>query len=148
MTPGRRQLMRWLGGASLLPALPVHATPDHARQVLDELLQGRRLQSGRVTLDLPPLVENGNSVVMQVTVQSPMSQEDHVKALHILAEGNPLPLIMTAYFTPFNGRAALTARVRLAESQRVWAIAQMSDGSFWEGHADTLVTLSACTEER
>ena len=104
------------------------------------------MTEGRVTLVIPPLVENGNLVVLKVSVQSPMTANDYVKAVHVIAEENPSPNIFTAYFTPRSGRAELTTRVRLADSQRVWAIAQMSDGSFWQGYADTLVTLSACTE--
>jgi sulfur-oxidizing protein SoxY len=92
------------------------------------------------------LVESGNLVVLKVEIDSPMTVSNYVKSVHVIAEGNPLPNIFTAYFTPRSGRADLTTRVRLAESQRVWAIAQMSDGSFWQDHADTLVTLSACTE--
>jgi sulfur-oxidizing protein SoxY len=95
---------------------------------------------------IPPLVESGNLVVLKVEIDSPMTVSNYVKSVHVIAEGNPLPNIFTAYFTPRSGRADLTTRVRLADSQRVWAIAQMSDGSFWQGYADTLVTLSACTE--
>jgi sulfur-oxidizing protein SoxY len=127
-----------VGAATVLPAPVVQATPDSARQALQEILGNSKANTGRVTIDLPPLVENGNSVVVQVSVSSPMTADDHVKAIHLVAEGNPLPSIMTAF----------TSRIRLAESQRVWAIAHMSDGSYWQGHADTLVTLSACTEER
>jgi sulfur-oxidizing protein SoxY len=106
------------------------------------------VQTGRVILDIPPLIENGNSVVMTLRVESPMTQQDYVKSVHVLAEGNPLPNILSAYFTPRSGLAQVMSRVRLAENQRVWAIAQMSNGSFWRGYADTLVTTSACTEER
>jgi sulfur-oxidizing protein SoxY len=95
---------------------------------------------------IPPLVESGNLVVLKVAIESPMTASDYVKAVHIISEGNPLPNIFTAYFTPRSGRADVTTRVRLADSQRVWAIAYMSDGSYWQGYADTLVTLSACTE--
>jgi len=103
-------------------------------------------RDGRVKLVIPPLVESGNLVVLKVAIQSPMTNVDYVKAIHIISEANPSPNIFTAYFTPRSGRAELTTRVRLADSQRVWAIAQMSDGSYWQGYADTLVTLSACTE--
>jgi sulfur-oxidizing protein SoxY len=103
-------------------------------------------RDGRVKLVIPPLVESGNLVVLKVAIQSPMTTIDYVKAIHIISEANPSPNIFTAYFTPRSGRAELTTRVRLADSQRVWAIAQMSDGSYWQGYADTLVTLSACTE--
>ena len=91
-------------------------------------------------------MENGNLVPLKVLVQSPMTESDYVKAIHVIAEANPLPNIISAYLTPRSGRATITTRVRLADSQRVWAIAQMSDGSFWRGYADTRVTLSACTE--
>jgi sulfur-oxidizing protein SoxY len=99
-----------------------------------------------VDLEIPPLVENGNSVVMKVAVESPMTENDFVRAIHIVAEGNPLPNIVSFQLSHRSGRAAVTTRVRLNDSQRVWAIAQMSDGSFWQGHASTLVTLAACTE--
>ena len=97
-------------------------------------------------LIIPPLVENGNLVVLKVSVESPMTINNYVKAIHIVAEGNPVPNIFTAYLTSRSGTASLTTRVRLADSQLVWAIAQMNDGSFWQGSAETLVTLSACTE--
>lgn len=148
MSTSRRHLLQWLGAASVLPAAPANATPEQGQAALAELLGGQTARPGRVSLDIPPLVENGNSVIMQVRVDSPMTPQDHVRAVHIVAEGNPLPRILTAYFTPHSGKAHLTARVRLGDSQRVWALAQMSDGSFWSGHADTLVTSSACTEER
>ena len=99
-------------------------------------------------LDIPPLVENGNSVVMHVRVDSPMTEADHVRTIHIVAEGNPIARVLTAHFTPLSGRAELTARIRLGDSQRVWALAHMGEGRFWTGDADTLVTSSACTEER
>ena len=104
------------------------------------------IKDGKVTLTIPPLVENGNLVVLKVSVDSPMNANDYVKAIYVIAEGNPLPNIFTAYFTPRSGTANITTRVRLADSQIVWAIAQMSNGSFWQGSAETLVTLSACTE--
>jgi sulfur-oxidizing protein SoxY len=75
-----------------------------------------------------------------------MTADDYVKSIHIIAEGNPLPNIFTVYLTPRSGTANITTRVRLADSQTVWAIAQMSDGNFYQGQAETLVTLSACTE--
>jgi sulfur-oxidizing protein SoxY len=148
MTPSRRHLLQWLGATSVVPATQALATPEQGQAALSELLGGQTVRPGRVTLDIPPLVENGNSVVMQVRVDSPMTADDHVRVIHIVAEGNPIARVLSAYFTPHSGRAQLTARVRLGDSQRVWALAQMSNGSFWSGYADTLVTTSACTEER
>lgn len=132
--------------ASALPAFKAFATVDDAAQAMNKLLGGRAAKVGRVTLEIPPLVENGNLVTMKVSVQSPMTEADYVRAIHIVAEGNPLPNVVSFFFSPRSGRAAVTTRIRLGDSQRVRAIAQMSDGSFWQGDAATLVTLAACTE--
>lgn len=132
--------------ASLLPAFNAFATVDDATQTVNKILGGQLAKVGRVTLEIPPLVENGNLVTMKVSVQSPMTQADYVRAIHIVAEGNPLPNVVSFFLSPRAGRAAVTTRIRLGDSQRVRAIAQMSDGSFWQGDAATLVTLAACTE--
>lgn len=131
--------------AWLVPSLSVAKKPE-AMEAIASIVGSSPIRDGRVKLVIPPLVESGNLVVLKLSVESPMTANDYVKAVHVIAEGNPLPNIFAAYFTPRSGRAELTTRIRLADSQRVWAVAQMSDGSFWQGYADTLVTLSACTE--
>ena len=135
-----------LGLSSSLTSLPVLAKKPEAMEAIAKIVGSNTPRDGRVKLVIPPLVESGNLVVLKVAIQSPMTNVDYVKVIHIISEANPSPNIFTAYFTPRSGRAELTTRVRLADSQRVWAIAQMSDGSYWQGYADTLVTLSACTE--
>jgi sulfur-oxidizing protein SoxY len=132
-------------GAWFAPKL-AFAKKEDADKAIQQITDGKSIKDGRVQLVIPPLVENGNLVVLKVSVESPMTANDYVKAIHVIAEGNPLPNIFTAYLTPRSGAANITTRVRLADSQTVWAIAQMSDGSFWRGSAETLVTLSACTE--
>jgi sulfur-oxidizing protein SoxY len=132
-------------GSWFSPSL-VFAKQEDADEAIKKITGGAAIKDGRVTLVIPPLVENGNLVVLNVRVDSPMTADNYVKAIHVVAEGNPYPNIFAAYFSPRSGTANLTTRVRLADSQRVWAIAQMSDGSFWRGSAETLVTLSACTE--
>ena len=132
-------------GAWLTPAF-VFAKKEDADEAIQKITGNAKIQEGRVTLTIPPLVENGNLVVLKVSVDSPMTANDYVKAIHVIAEGNPFPNIFTAYLTPRSGTANITTRVRLADSQVVWAIAQMSNGSYWKGSAETLVTLSACTE--
>jgi sulfur-oxidizing protein SoxY len=124
----------------------VFAKPEDAHAAIKTITGGAVIKEGRVKLTIPPLVENGNLVVLKVSVESPMTANNYVKSIHIVAEGNPVPNIFTAYLSPRSGKANLTTRVRLADSQLVWAIAQMNDGSFWQGSAETLVTLSACTE--
>ena len=151
-TINRRQWLKSLQKLSLLALgtwfspMTVFAKKEEADSAIKAITGGAIIKTGRVTLVIPPLVENGNLVVLKVSVDSPMTENNYVKAIHVIAEGNPLPNIFTAYLTPRSGTANITTRVRLADSQRVWAIAQMNDGSFWQGYAETLVTLSACTE--
>ncbi len=138
--------MTIVGASTLYPWLGAQATEAEATQAIKQIVGASKIRSGRVTLDIPPLVENGNSVVLKVSVESPMTLEDHVRAIHIVAEGNPLPNIVSFHMNHRAARAVVTTRVRLSDSQRVWAIAQMNDGSYWQGFAATLVTLAACTE--
>ena len=148
----RRHWLKQVQGLGLLALgfcinpLNVFAKKADADEAIQKITSGAVIKDGKVTLTIPPLVENGNLVVLKVRVDSPMTANDYVKAIYVIAEGNPLPNIFTAYLTPRSGTANITTRVRLADSQTVWAIAQMSNGSFWKGSAETLVTLSACTE--
>lgn len=146
MSTSRRAFMVMTGAASLAPWLGVQGTESEASQAIRQIVGSSKIRTGRVELDIPPLVENGNSVVMKVSVESPMTEQDFVRAIHVVAEGNPLPNVASFQLSHRAGRAVVTTRIRLNDSQRVWAIAQMSDGSFWQGHAATLVTLAACTE--
>lgn len=123
------------------------ATPAAMQEAIRAVVGNATVRSGRVKLDLPPLSENGNGVALAVSVDSPMTAADHVRAIHVFAEKNPLPNVVSVAFGPRSGRAALSTRVRLSDTQTVVAIAQMSDGSFWSGTAHVLVTIAACTEE-
>ena len=107
---------------------------------------GKTAQRGRVTLELPILADNGNSVPMKLSVQSPMTEADHVKTVRLLSERNPETQMAVFHLGPQAGVAEITSRVRLAGSQRVVALAEMSDGSYWMGTADVVVTLSACVD--
>jgi sulfur-oxidizing protein SoxY len=114
---------------------------------LKKIVGDSPVRKGRVKLTLPPLIDNGNSVPLSIAVESPMSESDHVTAIHVLTEKNPLPDVVGIVLGPRAGRAAFSTRVRLADTQTVTAIAQMSDGSFWSDGAEVVVTLSACLEE-
>jgi SoxY-related AACIE arm protein len=98
-------------------------------------------------LEIPPLVENGNTVPLTVSVASPMAPEDHVKSIHVFNEKNPQPNVGNFYLGPRAGRAQISTRIRLADSQKIVAIARLSDDSFWSATVDVVVTLAACTEE-
>jgi len=154
MTTRREFLV--LAGASLGAATTAKAQldPNLAAQrkaafqaALRKLVGDSQVRPGRVKLQLPPLIDNGNSVPLSVAVESPMTAADHVKAIHVLTEKNPLPDVVSVHLGPRAGRASVSTRVRLADTQTVLAIAQMSDGSFWSDSADVVVTLSACLEE-
>ena len=95
---------------------------------------------------MPPLVDNGNTVPLSVAVDSPMTSADHVKAIHVLTEKNPQPYVVSAYLGPRAGRARIATRARIADTGKVIAIAQLSDGSFWSDTVSVVVTLSACLE--
>jgi sulfur-oxidizing protein SoxY len=152
MQLSRRQWLKRIQSLSILALgawfspLSALAKKEDASKAIQEITGGKPIIDGKVKLVIPPLVENGNLVVLKVSVDSPMTANNYVKSIHVIAEGNPLPNIFTVYLTPRSGTANITTRVRLADSQTVWAIAQMSDGSFYQGTAETLVTLSACTE--
>ncbi len=104
------------------------------------------LRAGRVLLDIAPLVENGNVVPITVTVESPMSASDHVKAIAVFNERNPQRDVAVFHLGPRAGRATVATRIRLATSQRLVAVAQMSDGACWTHSVDVIVTLAACIE--
>lgn len=136
------------GGVALASgAVPADATPESMREALLKVTGGAAVREGRVKLNVPPLVDNGNAVPLSVTVESPMTPADHVRAIHVFAEKNPLPNIVSVFLGPRAGRAHLATRVRLADTQTLTAVAQMSDGSFWSDRVDVVVTLSACLEE-
>lgn len=142
----RRQLLKISSAFFLAPMPTLQAKPGDAEEAILEIVGNRTVNPGRVGIELAPLIENGNSVYVKFWADSPMTMEDYVKAIHIVSEGNPLARVISCFFGPNAGKAMVSTRIRLAESQRVWAIAEFSDGSVWRTHADTVVTLSACTE--
>ena len=123
------------------------ATPEAMAAAIAKVVGGAPVREGRVSLDLPPLVENGSTVPLVVSVDSPMSETDYVRAIHVFNEKNPQPNVFTARLGPLNGRAVVGTRIKLGDSQKIVAIAETSDGRFWSASADVIVTLAACLEE-
>jgi len=134
-------------GLGLVSVEPARATPAAMQEAIRTVVGSARVTPGRVKLDLPPLVENGNTVPIAISVESAMSQADHVKAIHVFNEKNPQPNIISARLGPRAGRGRITTRFRLADTQTIVAIAELSDGSFWSASADVIVTLAACLED-
>jgi sulfur-oxidizing protein SoxY len=149
----RRKFLGLAGGAAVLGAVPIvtlrpaKATPAMLASAIRNVVGETVVRTGKVKLEVPPLVENGNTVPMTVSVQSPMTAQDHVKSIHVFNEKNPQPNIGNFYLGPQAGRAQVSARIRLADSQKIVAIARLSDDSFWSATVDVVVTLAACTED-
>jgi sulfur-oxidizing protein SoxY len=149
----RRQFLGLAGGVAVLGAVPIvtlrqaEATPAMLASAIRNVVGTAVVKTGKVKLDIPPLVENGNTVPMTVSVSSPMTSDDFVKSIHVFNEKNPQPNIGNFYLGPRAGRAQISTRIRLADTQKIVAIAQLSDGTFWSVSVDVVVTLAACTEE-
>jgi sulfur-oxidizing protein SoxY len=143
----RRRFLLGAAAVALLPFDAARATPEALAGAIKEATAGKEVREGRVKLDAPPLIENGNTVPLTVSVESPMTDADHVKAIHVFNEKNPQPHVFTATLTPRNGRAQVGTRIKLADTQKVVAIAEMSDGSFWSASASVIVTIAACIED-
>lgn len=148
----RRHILQIVGGGLTsglaLPGVrPSQATPSMLASAIRTIVGEAAVHIGKVRLDIPPLVENGNTVPMTVAVDSPMTAEDHVRSIHVFNEKNPQPNVANFHLGPRAGRAQVSSRIRLADSQKVVAIAHLADGSFWQASVDVVVTLAACTEE-
>ena len=132
-------------GAAALPHTAA-ATPDALAATLKSILGEKLARAGRIKLDIPELAENGNSVPLTITVDSPMTAADHVKTIYVLSPENPLPDVARFHLGPRAGRAKVSTAVRLATSQRLMVLAVMADGSAWTAGADVIVTMSACID--
>ena len=149
----RRQFLSYAGSAAVLSAAPLttlrpaEATPATMTSAIRSVVGEATVRTGKVKLDVPPLVENGNTVPMTVSVTNPMTAADHVVSIHVFNEKNPQPNMGNFYLGPHAGRAQVSTRIRLADSQKITAIARLSDGSFWSASVDVVVTLAACTDE-
>ncbi len=133
-----------LAGLSLLVASPALATPEEVASAIGKAYGDRKFASGKIKMDVPEIAENGLVVPINVEVESPMTDADYVKAVHVYAEGNPLPNVISYKFTPACGKASASARMRLAQTQDVVCVAEMSDGSLYKAKATIKVTIGGC----
>ncbi len=139
----RRQ---FLAGLAALPGAAL-AQVDPLDPLVWVVTNGAQVRKGKVAVELPQLADNGNSVPIRITVDSPMTEAEHVKSVHLYSEKNPVRNMANFYLGPRAGKAEINSRVRLAGSQKVTAVAKLSDGSFWYDTASIVVTLSACLDE-
>lgn len=131
--------------ATLMAMLPkaAEASPQAASELLRKLVKGAP-QPGKVTLTAPDIADNGNAVALTVSVESPMTDADHVTAIHVVADNNPNPGVISVRLGPDNGKAEVSIRIRLAASQKVIAVAEMKDGSLWTASREVAVTVGGC----
>jgi sulfur-oxidizing protein SoxY len=143
--PKRRQ---WLAAAALwtVAVRPAQAASDELQAAVRAFAGGADVRDGKVKIDIAPLVENGNTVPLGVSVDSPMTSADHVTAIAVFNERNPQRDVAVFHLTPRSGRASVSTRIRLATSQKLTAIARLSDGSHWSSTVDVVVTLAGCIE--
>jgi len=125
---------------------PAAAAPTELAAAIDAFAGGVPVRQGKVTLDVAALVDNGNNVPVTVSVESPMTAAEHVTTIALFSERNPERDVARFQLTPRSGRASVSTGIRLATSQKLVAVARMSDGSFWSKTVDVVVVLAACIE--
>ena len=149
----RRDTLKAIGALAAGPALaaisvrPARAAPADMQAAIAKVIGDAKLNPGRVNIDIPPLVETGNTVPCAVSVDSPITPTDYVKAIHVFNEKNPQANVISARLGPRAGRASISTRMRLSDTQTVVAIAELSDGSFWTDSVSVIITLGACLED-
>jgi sulfur-oxidizing protein SoxY len=140
----RRGFLILASGAVLaLPSVQARATPEDVARAMREAIGDAVPKKGRIKLEIPVMVENGNAVSMTASIDALPGE---VRAIHVFADGNPLPNVGNFRFGPATGRPRITTRIRLATSQTVSAVAAMADGTCWIDSVELLVTLAACIE--
>ncbi len=145
----RRQALLLAAGATMVAAGGVTLTwADAKASKADESIMkkigDKKIMEGKINFDLPQIAENGNTVPISFSVDSPMTADNHVKSVHLFADGNPLPDVATLHFSPMNGKAEASTRIRLARTQNLVAVAEMSDGSVYKAAQEIKVTIGGC----
>ncbi|MCH7865528.1 MAG: thiosulfate oxidation carrier protein SoxY [Proteobacteria bacterium] len=132
-----------VAGIGILPGA-ANADAAAVAKAIKEMIGDKKTKTGRIKMELPQIAENGNTVPMGFEVESPMTESDYVKAVHIFAEKNPQPYVATYRFTPDSGKAKVSTRMRLRKTQNVVAVAEMSDGSVYMVKTPVKVTIGGC----
>ncbi|MFG1240930.1 thiosulfate oxidation carrier protein SoxY [Xanthobacter sp. DSM 14520] len=143
----RRRALQLAGVAALAAVLAPRmsfATEAQVAEEMKKLFGGKAMGEGKIKLDVPEIAENGLVVPINIDVDSPMTEADFVKSVHVFADGNPLPQVVTYTFTPDSGKASASARMRLAQTQNVIAVAEMSSGALFSARSQVKVTIGGC----
>jgi len=144
----RREVLALGAGTAALALIgevaPAAATPQEAAEVIAKFTGGKTAEKGRISIDLPEIAENGNTVPLTISVESPMTADDHVSDIIVVAEGNPRPGLATFHLTPLSGRAEAATRIRLAATQNIVVVAKTSKGQFFTEQKPVKVTIGGC----
>ena len=142
----RRHALGLIGGTIAMSsiAMPVLADAASVAAKVNSLTGGASTTDDGVFLDLPEIAENGNAVKVAFEIDSPMTSDNFVKTVHVMADGNPTPDVASFNFSPANGVCMATTRMRLAKTQNIIVLAEMSDGSFRQAQAQVKVTIGGC----
>ena len=149
MTARSRREVLALGAGTAALALvgevaPAAATPQEAADTIAKFTGGKTAEKGKISIDLPEIAENGNTVPLTIAVESPMTADDHVTDIIVVAEGNPRPGLATFHLTPLSGRAEAATRIRLAATQNIVVVAKTSKGQFYTQQKPVKVTIGGC----
>ena len=147
ITLNRRQVLATSIGAVAAASLigsSIPATANDSADLVKAFTGGKTPAAGKVTIDMPEIAENGNTVPMTIMVDSPMTEQSYVTDVLVVADGNPRGGVVTFHFTPMSGAAEANTRIRLAKSQKITAVAKMNDGSFYTASKDVKVTIGGC----
>jgi sulfur-oxidizing protein SoxY len=146
--PTRRWVLVAAAGIGVTSLAPIAGATEAAmNEAIGALVGDAPVETGKVKLELPSIVENGNTVPLTVSVDSPVTEAEHVESIHVFNQKHPQPYVAAFHLGARAGKARVATRIRLADSQRVVAVARLNDGSFWSDSADVIVTLAACTEQ-
>ena len=145
----RREFVAAIGAVAALPAAAQQqfARTQDVRPLIAKLTKGAKPEETGIEMELPAIAENGNTVPLRVKVASPMTEADHVDAIHVIADRNPRSLVATFHMGPQSGRAEITTRIRLAGSQRLTVLAELSNNRYRMLQQDVLVTSAACLDD-
>jgi sulfur-oxidizing protein SoxY len=146
MDVSRRQTLV-LGAGMLIVSivdLPAFAAPAEAEAEIAKFTGGKSTQAGPITIELPEIAENGNTVPLSISVDHPMTAERHVSDILVVSDANPRPVIATFHLTPLSGRAEAATRIRLAATQNVTVVARTSDGRLLTASKQVKVTIGGC----
>ena len=144
----RREVLALGAGSAALVLVgempPASATPQEAAEVIAKFTGGKTAEKGKISIDLPEIAENGNTVPLTISVESPMTADDHVSDIIVVAEGNPRPGLATFHLTPQSGRAEAATRIRLAATQNIVVVAKTSKGQYFTEQKPVKVTIGGC----